>query len=61
MGITTLLSMAVTMLLSYLQNKGADDKKGIKISKDLFKTSPLFNIGSMVVCILSAVLYSLFW
>ncbi|APZ44919.1 sodium/glucose cotransporter [Polaribacter reichenbachii] len=61
MGIATLLSMAVTMVLSYLQNKGADDEKGIEISKELFKTSPLFNLGSMVVCLLLAVLYALFW
>lgn len=61
MGIATLLSMAVTMILSYLQNKGADDEKGIEISKNLFKTTPLFNMGSIVVCILLAVLYSLFW
>lgn len=61
MGITALVTMAIIMVLSYLQNKGADDDKGIEISKNLFKTSPLFNIGSMVICILLAVLYALFW
>ncbi|MBU2952014.1 sodium/sugar symporter [Tamlana agarivorans] len=61
MGITALLTMAIIMLLSYMQNKGADDPKGIEISKELFKTSPLFNIGSFVVCIILTVLYALFW
>jgi SSS family solute:Na+ symporter len=61
MGITTLLTIVIIMVLSYLQNKGADDAKGIEISKGLFKTTPLFNIGSFIVCILLAVLYSLFW
>ncbi|MCL7753990.1 sodium/sugar symporter [Polaribacter sp. Z022] len=61
MGITTLLTIVIIVIMSNIQNKGADDPKGIEISKDLFKTTPLFNIGSMIVCILLAVLYSLFW
>ena len=61
MGITALLTIVIIMVLSYLQNKGADDSKGIKFSKDLFKTSPLFNVGAMAVCIVVAVLYALFW
>ena len=61
MGIATLLTMVITVVLSNLQNKGADDEKAIQISKDLFKTTPLFNIGSFIVCILLAVLYALFW
>ncbi|WP_298533767.1 sodium/sugar symporter [uncultured Algibacter sp.] len=61
MGIATLLSMLVIIIMSNLQNKGADDPKGIDLSSDLFKTTPLFNIGSFIVCIILAVLYALFW
>lgn len=61
MGITALLTMIIIIVLSYLQNKGADDSKGIVITKELFKTTPLFNVGAMVVCIITAVLYTLFW
>lgn len=61
MGLATILSIIVIMIISYIETKGVDDPKGIKISKDLFKTTPLFNIGSFVVCILLAVLYTLFW
>lgn len=61
MGITALLTIAIIVVLSHLQTKGKNDPKGIEITKDLFKTSPLFNIGSMVVCVLLAVLYALFW
>lgn len=61
MGIATLLSILIIMILSNIQNKGAEDAKGISLSKELFKTSPLFNIGSFVVCILLVVLYALFW
>ncbi|GAA4885425.1 sodium/sugar symporter [Flaviramulus aquimarinus] len=61
MGITAILTMIIIVIMSNVQNKGADDPKGIKITKDLFKTSPLFNIGSIAVCILLTVLYCLFW
>lgn len=61
MGLATLMSMLIIMILSNIQNKGLDDAKGIELSKELFKTSPLFNIGSFAVCILLVVLYSLFW
>ncbi len=61
MGLATVLSIVVIMVLSYMETKGKDDPKGIEITKDLFKTTPLFNIGSFVVCLLLAVLYSIFW
>ena len=61
MGLTAVLTMLVIVILSYLQNKGKDDEKGIDFSDELFKTSPLFNIGSFVVCIVTAALYCLFW
>jgi SSS family solute:Na+ symporter len=61
MGYTLLLTMGVIALVSYLQRKGADDPKGIDITKSSFKTSPLFNIGSFAVLIVLTVLYSLFW
>ena len=61
MGLTALLTMLVIVVLSYLQNKGENDEKGIALSQELFKTSPLFNIGAFVVCIVISVLYCLFW
>ncbi|WP_418602873.1 sodium/sugar symporter [Hwangdonia sp.] len=61
MGLTLLLTMLVIAIFSYIQHKGADDEKGIPITKQLFKTSPLFNIGSFAVMIILTVLYALFW
>jgi len=60
-GYTLLITMIVIAIFSYLQHKGADDKKGIDISKAMFKTSPLFNIGSFAVMLILVVLYSVFW
>ncbi|MDP5092983.1 MAG: sodium/sugar symporter [Polaribacter sp.] len=61
MGYTLLLTMLVIGLVSYFQHKGADDKKGIDITKELFKTSPLFNIGSFAIILILVALYSVFW
>ncbi|MGB5499350.1 MAG: sodium/sugar symporter [Maribacter sp.] len=61
MGYTLILTMIVIILYSLMQHKGADDKKGIEITKGMFKTSPVFNIGSFAVMIILVVLYSLFW
>ncbi len=61
MGYTAVLTMLVITLVSYFQHKGKDDEKGIEISKELFKTSPLFNIGSFAVMIVLVALYAIFW
>ncbi|WP_218599787.1 sodium/sugar symporter [Polaribacter sp. NJDZ03] len=61
MGITAVLTLIIIMVMSNIQNKGKDDSKGIDFGTDLFKTTPLFNLGSIAVCILVTVLYCLFW
>ena len=61
MGITALVTMLVIVLLSHYYGKGENDEKGIEFSTGIFKTGPVFNISSFVICILLAVLYALFW
>lgn len=61
MGYTLLLTMGVIIFVSKMQLKGADDEKGITITKELFKTSPLFNIGAFAVMLILTALYAMFW
>ena len=61
MGYTLLLTMLVIAIYSYYQRKGANDEKGITITKELFKTSPLFNIGAFGIMIILTALYAIFW
>lgn len=61
MGLTCLGTMLVIILISYFQNNGKQDDKGIIISKETFKTSPLFNIGAFAIMSILAVVYALFW
>lgn len=61
MGFTVLLTVSAIALVSYMQHKGADDKKGIPITKESFNTSPIFNIGAFAVMLIVAALYASFW
>ena len=61
MGLTALLTMAVIILVSWIENKGKDDSKAIELNKGIFKTSPLFNIGAFAALIILTVVYTLFW
>ncbi|WP_053971197.1 sodium/sugar symporter [Mangrovimonas sp. ST2L15] len=61
MGITFLLTAIVIIVISMLQNKGQNDPKGINLNKELFKTSPLFNISAFAVMLVLVVLYAYFW
>ena len=61
MGITCLLTMLIIALVSWKQGKGQDDPKGIKLSKETFKTSATFNIGAFAVMLILVALYAFFW
>ncbi len=53
--------MLVIGIVSYVQHNGANDKKAIAIKKEMFETSPIFNIGAFAVILILAALYSIFW
>jgi SSS family solute:Na+ symporter len=61
MGYTTLLTMLVIALVSWKENKGADDPKGIAISTETFKTGAIYNVGVFAVMVVLVALYGLFW
>lgn len=61
MGYTLLLTMLVIVMASHFENRGADDAKGITLSRPLFKTSPLFNVGAFAIMLILTALYALLW
>ena len=53
--------MVVIVIASHVQNRGKKDIKGIEISKETFKTSPLFNVISFAIMLILTALYAIFW
>ena len=43
------------------RSKISDDKKAIKLDKGIFDTSSIYNVGSFILMIILALLYSFFW
>jgi len=58
---TAIISGAIMIVISYLENKGADHEKGIELSRKLFATKPVFNISAFIVMVILTVLYAVFW
>jgi SSS family solute:Na+ symporter len=61
MGLTAIGTMIVIVIVSHMTGDGQDDPKGISLNGDIFKTSPVFNISAFAICIITAVLYAIFW
>jgi SSS family solute:Na+ symporter len=61
MGLTFVVVSLIIIIISYLERKGVDDPKGIPLRKSMFATSARFNISAFVICLILAVLYTLFW
>jgi len=58
---TCISTMIVMMLVSLAENKGADNEKGIPLSKELFATGRVFNTSATIVILILIVLYFVFW
>jgi SSS family solute:Na+ symporter len=58
---TTLITMAVIVMVSLSTNRNDDDPKGIILTASAFRTGRAFNISAYVICILLALLYTIFW
>ena len=58
---TLILTAAIMVTISYLENKGADHEKGIVLSRQLFATKPSFNISAFIILVILTFLYAMFW
>ncbi len=61
MMITCLLSIGIIGLVSWLENKGADDPHAIQADRSTFATDQVFNVSAFTVLILLVALYAIFW
>lgn len=58
---TLILSAVIMIVISYIENKGADHEKGLSLSRQLFATKASFNISAFIVMVILTVLYAMFW
>jgi SSS family solute:Na+ symporter len=58
---TCLATIAIIIIASLVERRGADDPKGITITPGLFHTPRAFNISAYIICIILAIVYTVFW
>ncbi len=58
---TFILSVAVIVFTSLSTSENDDDPKAIVLTKEVFKTSAAFKIGSYAALLITAALYAKFW
>jgi solute:Na+ symporter, SSS family len=61
MAITFLAVAIIMIVISLLKPKSEKDKHNIVLDTSLFKVSPAFVIGSVIICGILAALYTVFW
>jgi len=61
MGLATVISIIIVMILSYIQNRGKVDIKALPVNRDMFRTSRDFNVSALVIIIILVLLYTVFW
>lgn len=61
MAYTFLIVAFIMIVISQIEGRGKMDEKGILLKRDLFRTGPAFNISAFIICIILAVLYTVFW
>ncbi len=58
---TFAITIVITGMISLSSNDYADDPKGFNLTAKLFSTDKVFNIASYVICLILALLYTVFW
>lgn len=61
MMIVWIATMVIIAVISQFEGKGADDAKGIPVSRQYFATEPAFNISAMIIGVILVALYAVFW
>lgn len=58
---TFIITMVIIMMVSLTSCPTEEDEKGIPLTSDLFKTDRVFNVCAYVICVLLAVIYTIFF
>jgi len=61
MGFVFIVSVVGMVIISLVENRKGVKPHGLVVDKKMFKMSPSFAVGALVVCGILAALYTLFW
>jgi SSS family solute:Na+ symporter len=61
MGFVFILCLVGMWIISTIENKRGVQTNGLEVDRKMFKMSPGFAVGALIVCGLLAALYTLFW
>lgn len=61
MGFVFVLCIVGMWVISMVENKKGVQPKGLEVDKSMFKLSPGFAAGALIVCGILAALYTIFW
>ena len=61
MGFVFVLCIAGMALISYIDSKRGVKANGLEIDRRMFKLSPAFTVGVLIVCGILTALYTIFW
>ena len=61
MGFVFLICVIVMYFISIYETRNGNNPKGLEIDKSMFKTSPGFTVGALIIMGLLVALYSIYW
>ncbi|MES2827163.1 MAG: sodium/sugar symporter [Bacteroidota bacterium] len=61
MGFVFLICVIAMFIISKMENKNGINPKGLEIDRGMFKTSPGFTVGALIICGILVALYGIFW
>ncbi len=61
MGFVFIICVAIMVLITVLDTKSKDNKKGLEIDASMFKPQGAFAVGAVIVCGILSALYIVFW
>jgi len=61
MGFVFGICIIAMFIISKLENRNGVNPKGLEIDRSMFKTSPGFAVGALLICGVIVALYSIFW
>jgi solute:Na+ symporter, SSS family len=61
MGFVFLICVIGMVIISLAELKGRENPKGLEVDASMFRTSPGFTVGALLVCGILVALYTVFW